>query len=235
MNETERELEPASPDEDVADRDPYASLRLRDFRWFLGASIVATVGTEMQAVTVGWELYERHRLRTGPWSGRLGANPTRVVARVAGGSSRRSVFEKKRHLGGASVSNRGGVGFGGGVVRQGADLAGLRPLGFDRHGVGIQPAARGSIMPQLVPRELFANAVAWRSSGWQTAAAVGPALGGVGIAIFKAAGPIYLINAFCVFVAFLGIRLVRCGPQVKSTEPFSARSLGGRGLFGTRI
>src|ERR671916_153018 len=39
--------------------DPYAALRLRDFRLFLIASVTASLGVEMQAVTVGWELYER--------------------------------------------------------------------------------------------------------------------------------------------------------------------------------
>src|SRR4051812_26758273 len=42
-----------------AAHDPYAALRLRDFRLFLIASVTASVGVEMQAVTVGWELYER--------------------------------------------------------------------------------------------------------------------------------------------------------------------------------
>ena len=234
MDETEPE--PETEPLDLA-RDPYAALRLRDFRWFLGASVIATVGTEMQAVTVGWELYER----TGSelYLGLVGLAqilPVLLLAlpagHVADRFSRKNIILATQLCQVAAALGLASVSFAKGPVWLIFTLLGL---------IGVATAfnlpARGSILPQLVPRELFANAVAWRSSGWQTAAAVGPALGGVGIAIFKAAGPIYLINAFCVFVAFLGVRLVRCLPQAKSTDPFSARSLlaGARFVWKTNL
>src|SRR3954471_9623291 len=40
-------------------------------------------------------------------------------------------------------------------------------------------AARSSYFPQLVPREVFANAVTWNSSVFQIGSVVGPALGGL--------------------------------------------------------
>ena len=39
--------------------DPYAALRHRDYRYLLGGGVLASMGTQMQAVAVGWELYER--------------------------------------------------------------------------------------------------------------------------------------------------------------------------------
>src|SRR2546421_4169176 len=39
--------------------DPYAALRIRDYRCLLAGSILSSVGMEVLAVTVGWELYER--------------------------------------------------------------------------------------------------------------------------------------------------------------------------------
>lgn len=42
----------------------------------------------------------------------------------------------------------------------------------------LQPA-RQALGAELVPRELYPNAVAWRSSTWQTGAVAGPALGGL--------------------------------------------------------
>jgi MFS family permease len=42
----------------------------------------------------------------------------------------------------------------------------------------LQPA-RQALSQELVPRELFHNAVTWRSSAWQLAAVVGPAVGGL--------------------------------------------------------
>src|SRR4051812_47066299 len=42
----------------------------------------------------------------------------------------------------------------------------------------LQPA-RNALGAELVDRSLYANAVAWRSSTWQSAAVVGPAIGGL--------------------------------------------------------
>src|SRR5947209_18854898 len=39
--------------------DPYAALRHRDYRLLLSAGVLASVGGEIQAVAVGWELYLR--------------------------------------------------------------------------------------------------------------------------------------------------------------------------------
>src|SRR5688500_12732118 len=39
--------------------DPYGALRVRDYRRLLGGNVLAAVGSEMLAVAVGWELYER--------------------------------------------------------------------------------------------------------------------------------------------------------------------------------
>jgi MFS family permease len=49
---------------------------------------------------------------------------------------------------------------------------------------GFLTPAIFSYMPQLVPRELYPNAVTWNSTMWETAAIGGPALGGVLYAFF---------------------------------------------------
>src|SRR5689334_6408457 len=41
--------------------DPYGALRLPDYRRFLLAGIVGTVGGQVQGVAVGWDLYEKTR------------------------------------------------------------------------------------------------------------------------------------------------------------------------------
>jgi MFS family permease len=43
---------------------------------------------------------------------------------------------------------------------------------------GFVTPANFSLMPQLVPRALYKNAITWNSSIWETAAIAGPALGG---------------------------------------------------------
>lgn len=60
--------------------------------------------------------------------------------------------------------------------------------------------ARNALGAELVDRSLYANAVAWRSSTWQTAAVVGPALGGL---IYGFASPrvAYIADAIMMAVA----------------------------------
>src|SRR4051812_45834211 len=50
----------------------------------------------------------------------------------------------------------------------------------------LQPA-RQAMSSELVPRHELQNAIAWRSSSWQTAAVVGPALGGL---LYGFSGPV---------------------------------------------
>src|SRR5258708_37477426 len=54
------------------------------------------------------------------------------------------------------------------------------------------PASR-AILPQLVPEEHFANAVAWNSSVFQIATIAGPALGGIVYAISRGPNAAYAI------------------------------------------
>ena len=67
------------------------------------------------------------------------------------------------------------------------------------------PAAATALFPRLVPREELPIAIAWNSIGFQTAAILGPAVGGflylAGAQIVYAAAAILAI--FAVFVFFL--------------------------------
>jgi MFS family permease len=65
----------------------------------------------------------------------------------------------------------------------------------------LQPA-RNALAADIVDRSLYSNAVAWRSSTWQSAAVVGPALGGL---IYGFASPrvAYIADAILVGVALI--------------------------------
>ncbi len=65
----------------------------------------------------------------------------------------------------------------------------------------LQPA-RQALSAELIPRSLYANAVAWRSSTWQTAAVVGPALGGL-IYGFASARVAYIADAIMMAMALV--------------------------------
>jgi MFS family permease len=81
--------------------------------------------------------------------------------------------------------------------------------------------ARSALLPRLVPQEVFGNAVTWSSSGFQIAAVIGPAIGGLVIAIEHKATHAYIIDAFLTsvyLVMLLGIR----GDAVPRGEPANA-------------
>jgi hypothetical protein len=63
----------------------------------------------------------------------------------------------------------------------------------------LQPA-RQALGAELIDRSLYANAVAWRSSTWQSAAVIGPALGGL-IYGFASARVAYIVDAIMMIVA----------------------------------
>jgi MFS family permease len=85
-------------------------------------------------------------------------------------------------------------------------------------------AARSSYFPQLVPRDVFANAVTWNSSIFQIGSVVGPAIGG--LLIVRAGFPfIYALDAACALSFFLLVLPIRSREHVLSTERNAWRSL----------
>src|SRR5438477_6312823 len=38
--------------------DPYAALRVRNYRWFIVSLLTMTVSTQIQAVVVAWQIYD---------------------------------------------------------------------------------------------------------------------------------------------------------------------------------
>lgn len=163
--------------------DPYAALRIRDFLWLIASYATSTVAREAQIVVVGWQVYDvtRDPLSLG-MIGLAEALPFIAVSLYAGHVADRA---SRRALVIAGTS--------------GMLLSAIALLLFTHSGM----IARGRVWPiylviflsgiarsftrpaftalsaEVVPRESYANAVTWRSSTWQLAAVIGPALGGL--------------------------------------------------------
>jgi MFS family permease len=163
---------------------PYAALRIPDFRLFVSARFTITLAVQIQAVVVGWQVYE---LTKDPLSlGLIGlaeAIPCIVVSLYAGHVA--DIVERKKIIITCIVAlllcSSGLLFF---TLDVGNIIArfGVIPIyavifisGIAR---GFLTPANFSFMPQLVPRELYRNAVTWNSSIWEVAAIAGPALGG---------------------------------------------------------
>jgi MFS family permease len=202
--------------------DPYASLRIGNFRWFVSSLLAMTVATQIQAVVVAWQIYE---LTHDPLSlGLIGlaeAVPFIAIALFAG------------HM--ADRRNRLRISL---IALTALLLCSLALLSFslrpgtitaDRtwpvyaviflSGVArsfLQPA-RSALGAELVPRELYPNAVTWRSSAWQLAEVVGPAIGGL-VYGFGSARAAYGVDAALMAVGLLSLARLR-HPGRSSSSP----------------
>ena len=88
----------------------------------------------------------------------------------------------------------------------------------------LQPA-RQALGAELVPRELYPNAVAWRSSTWQTGAVAGPALGGL-LYGFTTPSFAYGVDAALMVVALLAFATIVYEPRgTRKIEGSVAESL----------
>jgi MFS family permease len=164
--------------------DPYVSLRNRNFLWFVASLVAFTLGTQIQATVVAWQVYAltRDPLSLG-FVGLAEALPFIGAALYAGhvadrhnrkllcllsiGVQTLAAFilllytMRPEVLAGGRVWPIYAVVFLSGIARS-----------------FLQPA-RTALSAEIVPRETYINAIAWRSSLWELAAVVGPALGGV--------------------------------------------------------
>jgi MFS family permease len=163
---------------------PYAALKIPDFRLFISARFCVTLAIQIQAVVVAWQVYE---MTKDPLSlGLIGlaeAIPSIGVSLYAGHVA--DTVQRKNIIMvclttllicsmvlltftlnvGAFILAYGAVPIYTVIFISGIARGFLTPAVF-------------SYMTQLVPRELYPNAVTWNSTLWETGSIGGPALGG---------------------------------------------------------
>lgn len=196
----------------------FAAFRHRDFALFAVASFLATVAMQMQAVAIGWQVYD---ITGRPFDlGLVGlaeflpaAGLALIAGPVADRHDRRRVMLSSLGLevlcaallfalaisGRASLWPILGLAFLFGVAR-----------GF------AAPASR-ALMPSLVPAEGLPNAVAWSAISWQIATIGGPALGGF----------IYLLGPDAVYASG-GVALALAVTMIFMLRHRAARPAGPR-------
>jgi MFS family permease len=217
MAPTEMELEEAQT------HDPYAALRFRDCRLYMIGWVVAIIGSQVQSVAIGWELFRRtHSPMALGWVGLVQAAPVILLSIPAGQLADKRdrrwivIFTQSCaalcSIGLAVLSiQQGSIGF----------MYGLLGLGAVFQAFGWP--ARSAVITQTVPTEHFANATTWSSSGFQIASVAGPALGG--LILLKSVPAAYLIDAACQasFAFFLWLLVLR--PALRSKEPASWKTV----------
>ncbi len=211
--------------------DPYAALRFPDFRRFVASLLVLTVATQIQAVVVGWQIYAftKDPLSLG-LVGLAEALPFIGIALFAGHVAdrvnRRRVVALAIVVMLACAAALLGFTLTPGVVAGGRVWPIYGVVFVSGVARSFLQPARQALGAELVPRELYPNAVAWRSSIWQFAAVVGPALGGL---LYGFAGPAaaYGVDLALTAVALGAItRLRHLGAARPPDDTSVAESLG---------
>ncbi len=207
--------------------DAYAALRVRDFRLFLAANFLATLGEQMLTIAVGWELYLRTRstLALG-LVGLVQIVPVALLALPAGQLADR--YDRRRIVL-ASQALMAACSLGLTLLSATTGPLPLVYLCLFLLGAGqaFNNPANSSLVPQVVPSAAFANAATWSSSSWQLAAVLGPAVGGGLIALTGHATGVYLINAAAALLAVALVAQIRGSRQVikPAGEATDVRSL----------
>ena len=212
--------------------DPYASLRIPSYRWYILSTFTMTLAAQIQGVVVSWQIYDvtRDPLSLG-LIGLAEALPYIGVALFAGHVADR---KDRRGVSLASLAL---------LVLCSAALLSLSLAGSWRSaghrgvwpfysviflsGIArsfLQPA-RQALGAELVPRALYPNAVAWRSSTWQTGAVAGPALGGL-LYGFTSPSFAYAVDVTLMVAALLAFASIAYVPRgARQTEGSVMESL----------
>ncbi|MDB4885954.1 MAG: transporter [Gemmatimonadetes bacterium] len=217
---------------DVAPHDPYAALRHREFRWYIISLFAMTLASQLQAVVVGWQVYAiTHDPLSLGLIGLAEALPFIACALPAGYLADR---HDRRMLSVAALAVLAACSLAllalsatptlraGTVGRTGITPVHLIYAIIFASGIArsvLQPA-RQAMGAELVPRSMYQNAVAWRSSSWQTAAVIGPAVGGL---LYGFAGAVasYAVDAALMTFALVGFLVVRYQPLPRALEETS--------------
>ena len=211
--------------------DAYASLRLPVFRWYIVSLFTMTIAAQIQVIVVSWQIYDiTHDPLSLGLIGLFEALPFIAAALYAG------------HV--ADSVNRQRVSIAALFVLV---LCGLSLLAFSYSPhvlaasrvwpfyavIAVSGLARSFLQParnalgaEIVSRDLYHNAIAWRSSTWQAAAVIGPAAGGL---LYGFGGPriAYLTQAILMVMAFLAFSRIRyqSSPRTAVTTLAIAESL----------
>src|SRR5579859_7310340 len=206
--------------------DPYAALRVPDFRRFIVFLGAQTLATMMQGVAVGWQLYlVTHDPLALGLVGLAEAVPFIGFALPAGHLADR-VDRRRLSLAALLV-----------LASCSTALFAFTELGLVRAGTAylvygvifasgiarayLQPT-RTALAADLVPRPLYLNSITWRSSTWQSAAVAGPAAGGLLLAL---GGPSLAYGVAALLLVGASFALFRVAPHPHPPVAFRGPAL----------
>src|SRR3984885_8727367 len=196
------------------------------FVLFQIARFLIVAAVEMQAVAVGWQVYEitKRPLDLG-YVGLAQFLPAILLFPVSGHASDR--FERRHVLSAC---------YGGYAVCFALLLALVQRAGHSVHSIYVvliligvvrsfNSTASRSILPQLVPGEHFPNAVAWNASIFQAATILGPSFGGILYAAFHGPSAVYAVALATAIGATASSFRIKPEVKARPREPLSFKTV----------
>ncbi|HYW50193.1 MAG TPA: MFS transporter [Gemmatimonadaceae bacterium] len=237
-----RGVVPGTPD-DVA-HDPYGALRVPAFRWFVVSLMAMTIGIQIQGIAVAWQLYTATNdpLTLG-LAGLAEVVPFMVLSLPAGHWADRHDRKQLALIGigvlvlcaALFLGMTGGLHGGGaassrvvGSTSWSSPAVIYAVLAVSGVARAILQPARQALATMIVPTSLYVNAATWRSSIWQFASVLGPAIGGLLFA-FAGALPTYAVTLTLLLLSLAGMSMVRVPAQVARVATSS--TAGGTGIL----
>jgi len=190
------------------------------------ARFLSVSSVEMQAVAVGWQVYEitKRPLDLG-YVGLAQFLPGILLFPISGHVSDR--FQRRNVLSACYAGYAICFALLLILAQRGVQSVHLIYVVLVLIGVvrSFNGTASRSILPQLVPEEHFPNAVAWNASIFQAATILGPSFGGIIYAAFRGPSAVYAIAAVTAIAAT--ISTFRIKPEVKARprEPMTLKTL----------
>jgi MFS family permease len=203
-----------------------SALAYPDFADFQFARMFTVLALEMQSVAVGWRVYEitKSPLSLG-YVGLAQFLPGIVLFLVAGHAADR--IDRRRLLvwcyaGFAACSALLFL-----LQRRGLRSATpiyvvLVLLGVARSFSG--PSSR-ALVPQLVPAEYLATAIAWSSSVFQGATILGPTAGGIAYAFFHGPSVVYVTSMIASCAAVFFMARIKMKITIRARDPISTATV----------
>lgn len=198
----------------IARTDPYAALRFPEFRALLLAGVGSSLASRMLAVAIGYQVYQltRDPLALG-WLGLIEAIPALSLALLGGHYAdrldRRTILLVTRMAFTVCVALMAVVSHQGGPGMLGLLYALVFMAGIAR---GFGDPAASAFETRIVPPVAFVNASSWLGSVGQASSIIGPALGGILLASWSAAGTYALVTALAL-ASWFGLWRIAPKPQ----------------------
>jgi len=199
-----------------------AAFQYRDFQLYQAARLLSTIANQMLSVAVGYQVYELTSSKVDlALVGLVQFLPAVGLSLVTGNTADR--FDRRRVVMVCYVA---------------LALTSALLFVWTRTGSATWPIyvtlvlvataraflapAGQALVPDLVPAEHFASAVAWGSSVWEVGAILGPALGGWIYATLHGAGAVYIAGAASYVAAtlFAAAMKVRTGRMERGVASF---------------